>query len=227
MPCRRLRKRLWLGPALSVMAAPVVLLASLTAAAQDDGGEIPAEFRARMDGEKAARRACKIEICKAFAERQTSGTISCDVTKTWLRREIVGRIVGGDYVWPYGHMQCTLALNLDKAEIAKARTTGTASVGFPAHELVCNVSDQDPAKGQAFSVKASVTPRASFEGGEAKSVELEPVKTEGSQLASAAVGALMAADQLTGMVSGAAAAEINAFLYSKCAADGVEVKKPS
>jgi len=54
-------------------------------------------------------------------------------------------------------------------------------------------------------------------------VTLEPVKTEGSSLASAAVSSLMAVDKVSGAVSRAAASEINEFLYTKCKEDGVEV----
>ncbi|MEO0792574.1 MAG: hypothetical protein AAFY27_08515, partial [Pseudomonadota bacterium] len=61
---------------------------------------------------------------------------------------------------------------------------------------------------------------------EAQTVSLEPIKTEGSKLASAAVGAMMAADKLSGVVSRGVADEVNTFLYSKCGADGVKIEKP-
>ena len=62
-----------------------------------------------------------------------------------------------------------------------------------------------------------------FENGQAKSVTLEPVKIEGSSVASAAVTSLIAVDKVSGLVSRAAAAEINAFLFEKCKEDGVEI----
>jgi len=189
--------------------------------------EVPAELKARMDAEKTARRACKIEICKAFAEPQPDGEpITCDVTKTWLKDEITNRVTGGSWVWGYGHMQCSMTLNLDRGTIAKAASGSEVTAAFPEHTLNCNVNDADPEKGQAFSVKVSLTPAAKFNKGEAQSVTLEPISTEGSNVASAAVGAMMAADQVSGFVSSAVAGEINAFLYTKCPDDGVVVKKP-
>lgn len=194
------------------------------ASAQDAKTGISAELAARMAAEKEARKACKIEICKAFATPGT-GPITCDVTKTWAKEEILSRVVGGSYVWGYGHMQCKLALNLDKADLGKALTEAATKIAFPEHKLICNVDDADTAKGQAFGVTIAVTPVVAFEGGEAKSVDLQNVKSEGSSVASAAVTSVMAVEKVSGIVSRAAVSEINTFVYNKCAADGVAISK--
>jgi len=195
---------------------------AFAAAEEPPAGQGP-ELAARMAAEKTARRACKIEICKALATPGSGAPITCDVTKTWLKDEITGRVVGGSYVWGYGNMQCSLKLNLDRAELGKALSEASATLTFPEHQLVCNIDDKDPAKGRAFSVTVSLTPVATFEKGEAKSVSLVPVKTEGSTLASAAVASLMAVDKVSGVVSRATASEINTFIFDKCKADGVEI----
>jgi hypothetical protein len=183
-----------------------------------------AELTERMEKEKAARKSCKIEICKAFAAPTQGAPITCEVTKTWTKAEILARVVGGSYVWGYGHMQCNLALNLDRNELAKALKDPTAKSSFAEHKLVCNVDDADAAKGKAFSVNVALTPVATFEKGEAKSVELQPVKIDGSAVASAAVTSLMAIDKASGLVSRGAAADINSFFYTNCAADGVPIE---
>lgn len=206
---------------LSVVASAVLVPVAL---AEDAKPGVSGELAARMAAEKEARKACKLEICKAFAT-PGSGTITCDATKTWAKDEILGRVVAGSYVWGYGHMQCKLSLSLDKAMLGKAMSEGAAKVSFPEHKIICNVDDADATKGQAFSANVALTPVVSFEKGEAKSVELQNVKSEGSAVASAAVAAIMAADKLAGVVSSAAAKEINEFIYSKCAADGVAIAK--
>lgn len=183
------------------------------------------ELAERLSKEKDARKACKVDICKAFAAPAAGAPIQCDVTKTWLKDEIVGRVVGGSYVWGYGHMQCTVKLNLDRGEIQKAMKEPQAKATFAEHTFTCNVEDADPAKGQAFTVKASINPVVTFEKGEAKSVAVDPVKTEGSGVASAAVTSMMTVDKVSGLVSRAAAGEINAFLFEKCKADGVEIAR--
>ena len=178
---------------------------------------------ARMDKEKAARQACKIDICKAFAAPTQGAPIVCDVTKTWLRDDITARIVGGSYVWGYGHMQCNLKLNLDRAAMGSALAGASGKVEMPEHKMTCHVGNKDPAKSEAFKVEVSLTPKATFENGKAKAVSLQPVKAEGSTVASAAVTSIMAVDKVSGLVSRATANEINSFLFDKCKADGVTI----
>jgi hypothetical protein len=201
-------------------AIGAIVIASLAGA-----GSVSAQDLAqRMEKEKEARKACKVEICKAFAAPTQGAPITCDVTKTWLKDEILGRVVGGSYAWSYGHMKCNMALNLDRNELAKA-TGAAAKLTFAEHKVVCDIDDADASKGKAFSINVALTPVATFEKGEAKSVELQPVKAEGSAVASAAVTSVMAVDKVSGMVSRAAASEINSFIYEKCKADGVDIAR--
>ena len=207
----------------TLLLAPAILgLLGAVAGAQQS--ELPPEVIARLAAEKEARRACKVEICSAFA-KPGSGPINCEIIKSWTQKEIVERIVGGSYVWRYGHVQCSVKLALDRAPIGKAMTEAKATVSLPEHAFVCNVDDKEAAKGKAFSVTVKVSPVVSFENGEAKTVALEPVKAEGSSVASAAVTSLMAVDKVSGMVSKQAAAEVNNFLFEKCKEDGVEIAR--
>ena len=210
-----------LGVALLAMIA--VISASTAASAQQ--AQLAPEIVARMAKEKEARRVCKVDICSAFAKPAAGTPIGCDVTKTWTQQDITSRIVGGSYIWGYGHTQCTVKLALDRELIAKAVKEAKATVKFPEHTFVCNVDDADPAKGKAFAVSVSLTPTIVFESGQAKSVTLDPVKTDGSTVASAAVTSLMAVEKVSGLVSRAAVAEINAFLFDLCKEEGVEITR--
>jgi hypothetical protein len=210
-----------LGVALLAMLA--VISASTAASAQQ--AQLAPEIVARIAKEKEARRACKVDICSAFAKPAAGAPIGCDVTKTWSQQDITSRIVGGSYIWGYGHTQCTVKLALDRELIAKAVKEAKATVRFPEHTFVCNVDDADPAKGKAFSVSVSLTPSIVFESGQAKSVTLDPVKTEGSTVASAAVTSLMAVEKVSGLVSRAAVGEINSFLFDLCKEEGVEIAR--
>jgi len=201
------------------------MLALITGSAFAQQVDVAPEIVERMAKEKEARKACKVEICTAFAKPGAGGPITCEVTKTWTRPEITGKVVGGSYVWQYGHTQCTVKLSLDRSLIAQAIAEAKVTVKFPEHTFVCNVDDKDPTKGKAFTVTLRFTPAVTFENGEAKSVALEPVKTEGSAVASAAATSLMAVDKVSGVVSRAATGEINDFLYSKCKDDGVEISR--
>lgn len=181
----------------------------------------------RIAEEKEARRACKVELCKAFEGAAEGNPVSCSFTKTWLRSEILNRVVGGSYVWPYGHAQCTTAVKLDRAEAAKSLTEAQLSLPFGKHELNCTVEDIDPAKGEAFKVRVSLSPTVAFKGGQVESVDFGAVETDGSRVASAAITSALAIDQLSGVISRGAAKEMNDFLFEKCPADGVKLKAPA
>lgn len=201
-------------------------IACLTLAGSASGQDaVDAKIVERMAAEKEARRACKVEVCKAFAQPGQGEPIECDVTKTWLKDEIFNRVVGGSYVWGYGHVQCTLKLKLDRGEIAKIASGTEGKAAFAEHAASCTVDDKDQSKGAAFSVKLSATPAVAFAKGEVTAVGMDPVKTEGSSVASTAVASLLAVDKISGLVSKAAAGELNSFIYDKCATDGVTVAR--
>jgi hypothetical protein len=203
--------------------ATLLTLSLIHSEAAAQQSEIAPELAARMAKEKEARRACKLEICAAFAKPASGAPITCDVTQTWTQEEILARIVGGNYVWGYGHVQCNVRLSLDRSLIVKAMTETKAVMTLPEHAFICNVDDKDPTKGQAFSVKIMVTPSVTFEDRNAKSLALAQVKTEGSTVASAAVASLVTVDKVSGVISRAAVTEINKFLFEKCKDEGVEI----
>lgn len=207
----------------SVVGVLVACLATAGGAAAQEA--VDPKIVERLAAEKEARRTCKLEVCKAFAQPGPGAPIECDVTKTWLKEDILGRIVGGAYVWGYGHVQCTLKLKLDRSEIAKIAGGAEAKASFAEHAASCTVDDKDQSKGAAFSVKLTATPSINFAKGEVAAVALDPVKTEGSAVASAAVTSLLAVDKVSGLVSKAATAELNSFIYDKCAADGITVAR--
>jgi hypothetical protein len=196
-----------------------------TVAAFSQQADVPPELAARMAKEKEARHACKVEICSAFAKPGNGAPITCAVTKTWLQKDITAKVLGGSYVWHYGHMQCSVSINLDRVAIKSAATEPKATASFSEHAFTCVVDDKDPSKGQAFTVSIKVTPVIAFENGQAKSLALAPVKTEGSAMASAAVTSIMAVDKASGFVSRTATAEINAFLFDHCKAEGIEIAR--
>jgi hypothetical protein len=182
---------------------------------------LPPELAKRLEQEQADRKGCKTDICKAFATPTAGPPIACDITKTWLRDELTSFIVGGSTLWGYGHMKCSFKVNLDRGEIAKGMAGGKAT--FAEHNLTCDVDDKDPAKGVAFTVKAAITPVVTFDKGQATAVALDPVKTEGSTLASAAVTSIMTVDKISGIVSKSGVSEINALLFEKCKDVGVTI----
>jgi hypothetical protein len=208
-----------------VVITTLLMLSVAGAGAAAQQQDIAPELLARMAKEKEARRACKIETCTAFAKPATGTPITCDVTHTITQQEILARIMGGSYVWGYGHVQCNVRVSLDRALIVKAMTRAKETIALPEHTLICDVDDKDYVKGKAFSVKVMVTPVVTFEERRAKSAALEGVKAEGSTIALVAVASLMAFDKASGVLSRAVVAEINKFLFERCKDEGVEIPR--
>lgn len=206
------------------MPLTLVLCTAAFGVAEAQQSQISPEVAARLAKEKDARRACKLEICNAFAKPAT-GPIACEFTKTWTQREVLERVVGGSYVWGYGFIQCTMKVNMDRAAAAKAMSEPSYTLALSEHTMTCDVEDKDPAKGVAFTIKASITPVVTFEKGEAKSAKIDPIKTEGSTVASAAAKSMVAVDKLSGVISKAVVSEVNGFLFEKCKEDGVEIAR--
>ena len=205
--------------AVVAVATSLFSVAAVSAMAAED-----AALNKRMAEEKEARRACKVEICKAFAERGSGAPVACSFTKTWRRTEILARIVGGSYVWGYGHVQCKADVKLDREGAGKALHDAEATVALGKHDLNCVVENKDAAKGEAFKVRVSLSPTLSFKGGKVNAVDFGSIETDGSNLASAAIKSAMALKQVSGAISGAATRETNEFLFEKCPADGIKLQ---
>lgn len=204
---------------LTVLATGAAVLTGTAQAA-----DVPKELADRMAKEKADRKACKIEICKAFAAPTTGDDIKCSITKTWLRDEILAKVVGGSWVWGYGNTQCVVNANIKRAPLNKAIADATATVAIGPHTFSCNVDKKD-GSGKDFSVEVNFDPTVEFKDGKAVSVNLGNVTTKGSTAASAAVTSVLAVDKVSGVASRAVAGELNTFLYNKCKDDGVVVGK--
>jgi hypothetical protein len=183
-----------------------------------------AALEKRLAEEKEARRACKVAICKAFAEPGSGAPVACSFTKTWRRTEILARMVGGSYIWGYGHVQCKADVKLDREGAGKALHDGQAKLALGKHDLNCSVENKDAAKGEAFKVRVSLSPALSFKSGKVSAVDFGSIETEGSKIASAAITSAMALEQVSGAISGAATREMNEFLFEKCPADGIKLQ---
>ena len=131
---------------------------------------------------KRGANACKVEICTAFAKPTTGAPIACDVTKTWTQQDIVARIMGGSYVWGYGHVQCNVKLSLDRSLIVKAMTGGKG-VYYSSGARVCLQRRREgiPPRARPF-IKVMVTPAVTFEGAKPKTAALESKKQRGRLL---------------------------------------------
>ncbi len=209
------------------LVAGALVVALVPAAMAQQAAGVDPKLTARMAAEKEARKACKAEICKAFAERKGSGPITCDVTKTWLRDEIQKRLLGDRLTWPWGHAQCKAKIEIERGDLVKLASSPEATVKLKRHDVACSLDRKEPETGEAYAVKLAITPTVSFTGGKASKVVVGWSDIEAPALAKGPIWAATATDNTFNVLSGAMVGEINTFMFQHCAEVGVQVAAPA
>jgi len=204
------------------LACVVGLLLAGAALAQD--ASVSPELAARIAKEKEDRKACKIEICKAFAQPADGAPIACAVTKTWLAPEIESAILSGKLSWPWGAAQCNAAIELDRKSIAEAALKPSATIKLKKHDIACKLDHKDPNEGTVYDVKLSIEPVVSFEGGKAVKAEMGWGSIEAPILAKSAIWTATTADANFSVIANGVVTQINSFLIEKCKEVGVDIK---
>ena len=177
-----------------------------------------------MAKEKEDRKACKIEICKAFAEPSGGPAIACGVTKTWLGSEIQAGFLGDKLTWPWGHAQCSAQIEIDRNAIAEAASKPSATIKLKKHDITCKLDHKDPKEGTAYDLKISIEPTVTFEGGKAVKADMGWGSIEAPILAKSAIWSATAVDANFAVISSGVVKEINSFFLDKCKEVGVDIK---
>jgi hypothetical protein len=210
-----------------VLCAAACFFAIEGAKAEDDTKAVPLDpkLEARLAAEKEARKACKTDICKAFAERKGGGAISCEATKTWPDEEIATKILAGYVSWPWGHATCTSQINLDRDAVAKAMSDPEAKIKLAKHTLKCLVDKKggEGKEADSYVLKFSIAPEISFKNGKATDVKLNWSEVDAPALLKGAVWSATTLDKTFDVLGGQAAKRINAFVYERCKEVGVEI----
>ncbi len=213
--------------ACAAFAAGVVCVAGLLASggqAMAEDAAVSPELAARIAKEKEDRKACKIEICKAFAQPGDGPNITCDVTKTWLAAEIQKGFLGDKLTWPWGHARCNASIALDRKAIAEAARKPSATMKLKKHNIACKLDRKDPKKGAVYDIKLSIEPTVTFENGKATKAVMGWSNIEAPVLAKTAIWSATVADSTFSVIANGVVRNINAFLTSKCKEAGVEIK---
>ncbi len=212
------------GFAYAASVACIAGLFSFTGPALAEDTAVSPELTARMAKEKEDRKACKVEICKAFAQPADGPAITCTVIKTWLGSEIQAGFLGDKLTWPWGHAQCSAAIDLDRKAIAEAATKPSATLKLKKHSITCKLDHKDPKEGTVYDLKLSIEPTVTFEGGKAVKAEMGWGTIEAPVLAKTAIWSATAVDANFSVIANGVVRDINAFLTDKCKEVGVEIK---
>jgi hypothetical protein len=207
---------------LAGAAATFALFVQGAAVAQD--ASVSPELAARIAKEKEDRKACKTDICNAFAQPSDGGPIACSVTKTWLASEIQTNILRDKLTWPWGHARCSSDIDLERTAIKAAATQPKSTIKLKRHNIACKLDSKDPKEGTAYDLKLSIEPTVTFEGGKAVKVDMGWGTIEAPILAKSAIWSATAVDSNFSVISNNIVTEINNFLFGKCKEIGVEIK---
>lgn len=193
------------APASAEKAAVVAPVA----ADKEDAGLTPEE-KAEKDG----RKACKVELCKAFHGKDTSSPdVTCHVVKSWRKEAMTKLIAKIKVTWPYEGVRCSTDLKLSRAELVKATSEPKAEVDFGKHSVSC-VINRD--KDAPTELNVELSPKISFENGVAVKASANWGKVTAPTLLKSALWTATAADNTVGVLSGAIVEEVNEFVSKKC-----------
>jgi hypothetical protein len=217
-------RRFWITAGAGVVLSIVLLPAGLATAeapavgqaADQASASTPPEIEltAEEKAEREARKACRIDICRAFhAKPAASGPVACNVVKSW-RKEQLDKIVGKMKVsWPYGAVVCKSDIKLEAADLSKAMSGAKHDFALSDHQVSCQVMREE---GEPTDIKISFAPSVSFENGKATKAAVNWGKVEAPTMLKGLLWTATAADNTAGLLSGMLVEDINMFTSKKC-----------
>jgi len=209
----------------ALIAGSLIAIAQLVAGWPASAEDVLEKLKARMIKEKEARRACKVSLCKAFANTSVNESrLTCDVTKTWLAGEIQQKYLGDRLSWPWGHAHCSAGIAIDQGQVAAVMTQPKGTLKLKKHDISCTLDNKDPSAGVAYTVKLSIQPTVEFEKGRAVKLSMGWANIEAPTLAQGAIWSATKLDQAFGVMSSGIKKEINTFIYEKCAEEGIKIR---
>jgi hypothetical protein len=195
--------------------------ASSGTGAKPSGNPPEIELTPAEKAEKQSRRACKVDICSAMHDKQTSGGgISCNIVKSWRKEQLTKLVAKLKVTWPYGPVRCTSKVSLDRAELVKAVSEDKADLQLKMHSVTCTVERENKPSAE---LSFEFSPKVSFENGEAVTAQMNWGKIAAPTLLKSALWTATAADNKINLLSATLVEDINNFIAKKCpAVDGSE-----
>ena len=164
-------------------------------------------------GEEAAIKACDQRLCSILLQKSPNGAdLRCSLTKTWAKSKIK-EADNTKVSWGFGDARCSIELNVSRASIVAAVTSGKSfKFWLPPHTANC-VVEQD---GQLKPVKATVAPKIVFKDGRAEKIWINLVHIDGP---GSLTGWMSAAANLTdsvGIFHRSMIKSVNGYIYKHC-----------
>lgn len=182
--------------------------AKTTADSSADANLTPQEI-----AEKEARKACKVDICRALHTKDASGDIACHVIKSWRKEQLAKLVSKLKVTWPYDGAQCSMELSVKREDLARAMTEPKVEIEFQKHTVTCTIASE---KKGATEFKFDLTPKVTFENGKATKAHANWGKVEAPTLIKSAMWTATAADNTVNLLSGTIVVEVNDFVSKRC-----------
>lgn len=163
--------------------------------------------------EKEARKACKVDICKALHSKGASGDVACHVIKSWRKEQLVKLVGKLKVTWPYDGAQCSMDLSVKRDDLARAITEPKVEIEFQKHTVTCTIASE---KKGATDFKFDLTPKVTFENGKATKAHANWGKIEAPTLIKSAMWTATAADNTVNLLSSTIVTEVNDFVSRRC-----------
>jgi hypothetical protein len=185
------------------------------AAAEDAPSSVDADINLtpQEKAEKEARKACKVDICKALHAKSASGDIACHVIKSWRKEQLVKLVGKLKITWPYDGAHCAMDLSVKRDDLARAMTMPKVEIEFQKHTVTCTIASE---KKGATDFKFELKPKVTFENGKATKAHANWGKIEAPTLIKSAMWTATAADNTVNLLSGTIVTEVNDFVSRRC-----------
>ena len=162
--------------------------------------------------ERESRKACKVAICDAFHNRKPGADISCSIVKTWRKEQLEKMVSKAKVSWPWGRVQCTSDLKLNRDALIKAMTEAKHETTLDTHSVKCKIERE---KDQA-EINFDFAPKITFEGGKATKAALNWGKIEAPTVVKGAMWTATATDNTFNVLQSTIVDDINDFIGKKC-----------
>ena len=164
-------------------------------------------------GEKEALKACEKSLCELVTKKSPdTGDFTCALSKTWPKAELKEGSAAGKLSWGFGDARCTVDLKLARATVVSALKDPKATLQFPDHAVNCIIEGEK----EPTTVKATLAPKAEFEGGQVKKVWVNLKEVDGPSVVKGLAFAAAKLEDNVGVFHSALVGSLNKLIQEKC-----------
>jgi hypothetical protein len=166
---------------------------------------------AGSEEEKKKLYQCAKDLCAIIVSKNPKGPdLSCDLTKTWDKKQIQKGADSKNISWGLGSATCSVKFQIKRADVVAALTGARATFKPGKQSVACEVgSDKYP-------IRATVSPELEFKSGTVTAASLGIKNIEGAFLIQSAVWTAAKLENNFGIFEKDLVREVNRFVQKEC-----------